>query len=627
MKQKVKALGYQLRRHRVALLLALLGYALGMLTLGLHSCSSKENHEGHQPQGSQEEKRVWTCSMHPQIQKSEPGQCPICGMDLIPLNATEDLSALAPNQVVLSERAQALAELRTTPVRRRSRALSQVRLLGRVQADETTLRAITAWTGGRIDRLHVSATGESVKAGQGIATLYSPEIFAAHQDLLVAKRQVERLDKSSEASRRAVSQALEAARERLRLLGVSDGELSRMENQSSPTRSVTIRTPYAGTVIERMATEGAYVTTGTPLYRIADLSKLWVQLDAYESDLPSISEGQTVLLTVDALPSEEFEGKVTFIDPTLDQRKRTAQVRVEVTNNDGRLRPGMFAEATLIGGESSDDEKSPLVVPKTAPLFTGRRAIVYVEKELESGTRYEARTVRLGPRLGDFYPVVAGLSEGERVVSRGAFALDADLQIRGGASMMTRGDDTEEGGWDSVIELSEKERAKLSPTITAYLDVQQSLAQDRLEDAKKAARRLDEALVEVDFAGSPETKSRWPALASDLRQGARLIEKAHDLEGARAAFEDLSGAVESLLRNFGNPLEETLHLAFCPMASGSRGASWIQEGTAIENSYFGASMSTCGEITTEVAPDRYLGPKEVSGAPGRGALGAEGHKH
>jgi Cu(I)/Ag(I) efflux system membrane fusion protein len=494
-------------------------------------------------------------------------------------------------------------------------------LLGRVEPDETTLKTVTAWTGGRIDRLAVNVTGERVRAGQVVATLFSPEIFAAHQDLLVAKRQVARMQKSPQASREAAGAALAAVRERLRLLGVPDDELARMAQQQRPTRTAAIRTPFTGTVIERLATEGAYVSTGTPLYRIANLSTLWVQLDAYETDLPHLAVGQAVRFSVEALPGEEFAGKVTFIDPTLDLRRRTARVRVQVDNPDGRLRPGMFAEAAVAREHRGDH--GPLVVPATAPLFTGRRAIVYVEVDADGGVAYEPRTVRLGPRLGEVYAVVAGLAEGDRVVTRGAFALDADLQIRGGASMMTAGDDREEGEWDGVIALSAEKSRGLAPVVASYLAVQVALAEDDLARAKEAARMLADAVQGVELEQPRAVHAVWSGIAGELRGHARHVAMAEDLEDARQGFEPLSEAVIHLLTRFGNPLDQPLRLAFCPMAFGNRGALWVQQSADIANAYFGASMLTCGEVRQEVAPGGFLKP------PAEAALGAPalGHQH
>lgn len=617
MKSKLRRIGQRVGPHLGKAVLLCVGFVLGALVFATRSCSTHSRHEVPESvQGSGDEQTVWTCSMHPQIRQPEPGQCPICGMDLIPVSTGDGAETSQPNQIVLSERARALAKLRTVPVRRRADATAELRLLGRIEPDETTLKTVTAWIGGRIDRLHVSATGARVRVGQVIATLYSPEVFAAHQDLLVAKRQAARMGQGPEAIQSATRAALEAARNRLRLLGVPEAELARMETQEQPTRATAIRSPYRGTVLERLATEGAYVTTGTPLYRIANLGKLWVQLDAYESDLARISVGQTVQVRVEALAGEDFEGKVTFIEPTLDPTRRTAQVRVEVDNEDGRLRPGMFAETSVTteaqgkgetkqaGGEELP--RSPLVVPATAPLFTGRRAVVYVELQDSNRVVYEARQVRLGPRLGEYYPVVAGLSEGERVVARGAFAIDADLQIRGGSSMMTLPDDSEQGAWDGAIELPVEERAKLAPVVEAYLATQTALAEDDLAQARQAAQQLSRALSKVELRRPSQAVKEWATLSVDLRSSGDSLGKAVDLEQARAVFEELSAQIEELVRRFGNPLDEPLHVAFCPMAFGSRGARWIQRGGAIDNAYFGESMRTCGEVRGAVAPGAYL---------------------
>ena len=412
---------------------AVLAFGLGGWLLGDGGAPQEVRHE-HQPHASE---TIYTCSMHPQIRQDEPGQCPICGMDLIAVETAAREDGMAA-RVSLSERAKILARIRTVEAHRLGSQGVQRRLLGRVDYDETSLRTVTAWIGGRIERLHVSATGERVKRGQVIATLYSPEVYSSHQDLIQARQQLERLqDGATPSAGRAAEAALDAARDRLRLLGVPAGEVRTMERAVKPSERVRIRTPFGGTVIERLATQGSYVETGTGLYRVADLSTLWVQLDAYESDLSVLEAGQGVVLRVDALPGEVFTGRVTFVDPVLDPQTRTARVRIEVENRDRRLRPGMFVEANVKGDPAAESAgAAPLVVPATAPLFTGRRSVVYVELPDTDAPTYEARVVTLGARMGDLYPVLTGLTEGERIVVHGAFAIDADLQIQGGESMM-----------------------------------------------------------------------------------------------------------------------------------------------------------------------------------------------
>lgn len=568
------------------------------------------------------EDSIYTCSMHPQIRQTEPGQCPICGMDLVTV-ASSSSGDLSPSEVRLSPRAKALARLQTTAVRRRGDSSSVVRLLGRVEASETAQKSVTVWTSGRIDKLHVNTTGERVRAGQTVATMYSPEIFAAHQDLLVAKNQVAQMATSSEANQAASRAMYDASRERLELLGVPRDEVARMEKQSEPTKQVRIRTPFSGTVLKRVATEGAYVKTGAPLYLVANLKNLWVQLEAYESDLSRLQKGQSVTVSVDALPGEAFAGTVTFIDPQLDNRRRIARVRVEVDNASGKLRPGMFASAQVV--QSKAGGKQPLVIPATAPLFTGRRSVVYVEKSgAGDGSTYEARVVRLGPRLDGEYPVVAGLAEGERVVSRGAFALDADLQIRGGHSMMAQPDDTEKGAFDEVVEVSDGERKQLAPILSWYLEVQTALAADDLSQAKGSADAMAKAVRKGASFKRAKAAKAWAKLEDALEGHATHVAMAKDIEGARAGFEQLSLAAQAMIERYGNPLGQEVRLAYCPMAAGSKGAVWLQLGEVIDNSYFGESMKTCGEVKQSIAPGFYLTSGE---SPAVVAPAAGGHNH
>ena len=597
-----------------------LGLVLGGSVVAL--ATGDEATEEHE-HASADESEVWTCSMHPQIRQPEPGACPICGMDLIPVGADGN-EELPGDRVSLSPRARALAQLRTTTVRRQPHAAADLKLLGRLEANETSLKTVTSWIDGRIDKLHVRETGKRVRTGQTIATLYSPEVYAAHQDLLVAKRQLARMAASTPISRASADAAYDAARERLTLLGVPDREIDRMEKAKKPTRAVAIRSPFSGTVIERLATEGAYVDTGAALYRVANLRTLWVQLDAYESDLSRISVGQEVQVEVEAVPDTVFEGTVTFIDPVLDAKRRTARVRVQLDNSKGLLRPGMFAEAT-VATKQPEGTPQPLVVPSTAPLFTGRRAVVYVEADDGTGPSYEARTVRLGPRLGSVYPVVAGLSEGERVVTRGAFALDADLQIRGGSSMMTSADDREEGVWDALVELSTEERALLAPLLRAYLEVQVALADDDLTAAQAAAQAFTDTNAKVAMDSPAEAKEAWATLTPTLRQHGEHVGGSQTIEEARAGFEALSNAVVVMLGRFGNPLDKDVHLAHCPMAARNEGARWIQEGAEVDNPYFGASMLGCGDIKKKVAPGSYLRPPTTSTPAPRQPVG--GHQH
>ncbi len=427
---------------------------------------------------------VWTCSMHPQIRQPKPGKCPLCFMDLIPV--TGDTGQTGPRQISFSEDAVKLMEIQTTPVERKF-VTARIRMVGKIDYDESRVKYITAWTPGRIDRLYVDYTGIPVGKGDHMVYLYSPQLLSTQSELIQAAKSAQNISAagSSELINRSILATLDAAREKLRLLGLTPQQVSDIEKSGKPVDHLTIYAPIGGIVIHKNATEGMYVQTGTRIYTIADLSKLWVKLDAYESDMSWIRYGQEVEFTPEAYPGRTFKGRIIFIDPILDAKTRTVKLRVNVDNSDGALKPGMFVRAVarakvagagrvmdvamagkwicpmhpdivkdttgicdicqmpLVTAESlgyvtvDASGVAPLVIPASAPLITGKRAVVYVQLPDAAKPTYEGREVVLGPRAGDYYIVQSGLAEGEVVVTSGNFKIDSALQIQAKPSMMS----------------------------------------------------------------------------------------------------------------------------------------------------------------------------------------------
>lgn len=425
----------------------------------------------------------WYCSMHPQIIRDEPGLCPICEMPLIPM--PENLAAeSAPRELAVSEAAAKLMDVQTAAVERKFVA-NEVRMVGKVDYDETRVKHITAWVPGRLDRLYVDFTGTTVRQGDHLVSIYSPELISAQAELLQAAKAAKNARATtSDYLTSSTTSTLEAAREKLRLLGLTAGQIEQIEKSGQPLTHLTIYSPIGGVVIKKLVNEGMYVSTGTPVYSVADLSQVWVKLDAYESDLPWIRYGQQVQFSAEAYPGETFSGRISFVDPVLDPKTRTVKVRVDVPNADGRLKPEMFVRAVvqsqvaqdgkvmdpdlagkwicpmhpseiksqpgqcdicgmdLVRTESlgyvaaSTPAQAPLVIPETAPLITGKRAVVYVKKPDTEVPTFEGREVVLGPRAGHYYLVASGLTEGELVVTNGNFKIDSALQIQAKPSMM-----------------------------------------------------------------------------------------------------------------------------------------------------------------------------------------------
>ncbi|WP_231933223.1 efflux RND transporter periplasmic adaptor subunit [Botrimarina mediterranea] len=422
---------------------------------------------------------IWTCSMHPQIRRDGPGSCPICGMDLVPVKK----SVGGIRTVSISPDVRKLMNIETVPVAHRY-VTAEVRMVGKVEYDETRLAHITAWVSGRLDRLFVDFTGVQVDKGDHMVSIYSEELYSAQEELIQSlKYQSER--PSSTRFTPSVDLA-ESAREKLRLLGITDKQIQEIEQRARPSDHLTIYSPVSGIVIAKLRQEGDRVRTGDRIYSVADLTQLWVQLDAYESDLPWLRYGQDVEFTTEAYPGDVFHGRIAFIDPVLNAATRTVKVRVNVSNKDGRLKPEMFVRAIVrskiaAGGRVLDaslagkwispmhpeivkdgpgncdicgmplvraetlgyvtaepsDTAKPLVIPVSAALLTGTRAIVYVQVPDAPEPTYEGREIVLGPRAGDYYLVKSGLEEGELIVTNGTFKLDSALQISAKPSMMT----------------------------------------------------------------------------------------------------------------------------------------------------------------------------------------------
>ena len=289
----------------------------------------------------------WTCSMHLQIRQPKPGRCPICSMELVPVKEGAEDDDAGMRQFATSEASRKLMDIQTSRVVRRL-VTANISMVGRVDFDETRVGYITAWVPGRLDRLYVDYTGIPVKRGDHMVYLYSPELLSAQEELLQAKKAAGDLERSGIASIRESTQAtVEAAREKLRLWGLTQEQVAEIETRGIASDHMTIYAPMGGIVIHKNAQEGMYVQTGTRIYTLADLNQVWVRLDAYESDLPWLRYGQQVEFTTESYPGEVFKGQISFIDPFLNPQTRTVKMRVNVPNRNGKLKPGMFVRASV----------------------------------------------------------------------------------------------------------------------------------------------------------------------------------------------------------------------------------------------------------------------------------------
>jgi Cu(I)/Ag(I) efflux system membrane fusion protein len=397
-------------------LLVLAGLFIGWLFF--HSPKAAKEEHNHAAEAKEE---IWTCSMHPQIRLHHPGKCPICGMDLILLKQGAG-AATDSTAVHFTKDASELANVATSIVSRQ-KPVKEVRLYGKVQADERQLQNQVAHFSGRVEKLFVNFTGEPVRRGQTLALIYSPELITAQQELLEAAK-----------SKQTQPEIYEAAKERLRQWMLTPAQIAGVESSGRVKTNFEVFANTSGIVTTKRVNTGDHVAEGDVLFDVANLSNVWVLFDAYENDLPFLRVGNSISFTVQALPGTNFTGNIRFIDPVIDPNTRVAKVRVEIGNAGGRLKPEMFANGIVRA--NLDQYKDKLVVPRSAVLWTGKRSVVYVKQAGTDESVFKMREVELGPTLGNSYVILSGLKEGEEIVTEGTFSVDAASQLEGKPSMM-----------------------------------------------------------------------------------------------------------------------------------------------------------------------------------------------
>lgn len=336
----------------IAVIIGLVG---GYLLFSPRFSQGIESHD-HMVEGGQNQ--MWTCSMHPQIMQNNPGQCPLCGMDLTPVD--QEGAGLMPNQFKMSDNAMALANVQTTVVGGKIADGNELQLSGKIAENESLNSIQSSYFNGRIETLFVNTTGEMVRQGEKLATIYSPELVAAQQELL-----------TTAGLKETQPELYQAVRNKLKIWKLSESQIQNMEQSGKVSNVVTIYANTSGTVIEKMVNSGDYVKSGQPLFKIANLNSVWAKFDAYESQIPLLKVGQTISISSNAYKNDSREAVITFIEPTLNSSTRTVLVRAELKNSDGSLKPGMFVSGKLKGvnGPSSKE----VFVPSSAVMWTGKR--------------------------------------------------------------------------------------------------------------------------------------------------------------------------------------------------------------------------------------------------------------
>jgi len=608
----------------------IVGILIGNLFSGGGSETTHKDGEHEYVQDPKTE--LWTCAMHPHLRLEEPGNCPICGMELIPVDdSSSSAEKIDPSEIVMSEEAIQLANIQTSTIVKGD-AVKKIHILGRVQADERKLFSQVSHIPGRIERLYVNFTGEKVSRGQKIVRIYSPELISAQKELFEAIK-----------SKDIYPQLYTASRNKLKLWKLNDDQIDVIENSGTVKEEIDILSDHTGYVMKRNVELGDYIKSGGNLFDIADLSSVWVMFEAYEADIPWIQLNNMVNFTIQAIPNKTFKGKVTYVDPFVSPKTRIAKVRVEIANPGFKLLPEMFATGII-------DAKLPnvdgaILVPKSAVLWTGKRAVVYVNVPHDKTVSFVYREIVLGEDAGQFYIAKSGLKEGEVVATNGVFRIDASAQLVGQKSMMNpdggkanlghagmdmgggsnkkgaemeMSDDemknmnssekemdpmkmennADHSSMNDRIDVSKDFQAQLEEVFNQYIILKDAFTADDMNAAQKSAKELFNAMANVNMKllKNMEAHNHWMTISKEISGSANSISEISDIEEQRSHFKHLSAHLSKGVKLFG--VNQQVYEQFCPMADSNKGAYWLSLNEKINNPYLGAKMPTCGSTKT-----------------------------
>lgn len=535
---------------------------------------------------------VWTCSMHPQIRKDEPGACPICGMDLIPAKQESNTNF---NGYQMTEEAIKLANIQTTVIGENEveKNGSTLKLNGKILADETKSASLVSHIPGRIEKLFVSYTGENVRKGQKIAAIYSPELITAQKELLEAQK-IEDVSPG----------LLNATKNKLKYWKINNQVIEDILLTGTIRETFNIYSEHSGIVNQKKVAVGDYISTGEVLFDIQNLDKLWAVFDVYESDLSKLKKGNQVIFST-ASTNKLFKVNINFINPVINPQTRVATIRAEVSNSNHSLKPEMF-----INGEiniNKTNETTEVSVPKSAVLWTGKRSVVYVKiPDLEIPS-FEFREIEIGGSSALAYYVKSGLDFGEEVVTHGAFVIDASAQLNNQTSMMNRNigsknaiSSTDLPNYTDKTPL--KFKAQLANLTKQYLLLKEAFVQSDIKATTIKTKELLVILTEIDMSllGAKE-HMYWMGLVKNIKQHSQKIIELENLKDQRKQFVFLSNNLIKAIKVFGIEKGD-LYIQYCPMFEDD--AYWLSTQKEILNPYFGKQMLKCGE-TNETIDENY----------------------
>ncbi len=566
---------------------------INLITLFMLLAAVGCNETSHDAHASDQ---TYTCPMHPQIVETQPGSCPICGMDLVPVSKGGDQSG----ELMLSESQIRLANIQTMEVGYGTAGDKTV-LNGQLVIDETENELISSRAAGRIEQLYIKETGQQVRKGQALYSLYSEELLSLQREYLLALEQFRALGKEEPR----FASFLSSARKKLLLYGMSESQIEQLNNSGKLENKIQFSAPAAGVVTDIAVTEGQYVAEGSVLYRLANLGKIWVEAEAYPREASNLKIGDPVQVQVQGYGRQPVNAKISFISPELRQSSQVIILRAEIANTDTQLLPGMQANMLL-----PKQQGKALSLPNDAVIRDEQGSHVWVK--IEEGI-FRARKVELGESGFDSVSILSGLQPQEQVVKSGAYLLYSEYILKKGGNPVAEAQEpgtrlskqAPAGRLQNALadnrtenfstEIPAAFQTQLGELSENYLVIKNALVASNASAAAAGANNLqkvldntEDGLLDGDAAGF------WQEQKNLLRQQIQQISQGEDIEAKRAGFDLLSQTMIALLEKY--RVSNQLYVQYCPMANEDQGAYWLSAESEIRNPYYGDAMLSCGEV-------------------------------